>query len=109
MSGNTSNLLPNGDSESVQLSNGILVHNHVDLNALGLSSYKKYFHYKELSTEASNSTTESTISAANSQTLDLNPSHVVKAEPYSDKNVLESSVLATLDSGKQNQDLIKFF
>jgi len=46
MSYKTSNLLSDKDSTSIQLSNGILVHNQVDLDALGLSFYKKYFHNK---------------------------------------------------------------
>ena len=63
MSYKTSNLLPIGGSASVQLINGVTVHNQVDLDALGLSLYKKYFHYKKLSNEASNLPVESPIVA----------------------------------------------
>ena len=41
-------LLVNGENKTIQLSNGILFHNKVDLDVLGLSSYKKYFNKPEL-------------------------------------------------------------
>ena len=50
-------LLVNAHLEPVKLSNGILVHNKVDLDVLGLSSYKEYFQKSKESL-----TTESTLS-----------------------------------------------
>ena len=47
MSKKFSNLLTNNSPAPVLLSNGILLHNKVDLDALGLSSYKKHFNAAE--------------------------------------------------------------
>ncbi len=49
MSNKTFNFLKNTSPTSAQLSNGILVYNQVDLDALGLNSYKKYFYKSEAS------------------------------------------------------------
>ncbi len=65
MSYKTSNLLSDKDSTSIQLSNGILVHNQVDLDALGLSFYKKYFHNKESSNDS--------VESLDTQNSDLKP------------------------------------
>lgn len=47
MSKKFSNLLTSNSPAPVLLSNGILLHNKVDLDALGLSSYKKHFNAAE--------------------------------------------------------------
>ncbi len=49
MNSKLSNLLTNDSPAPVLLSNGILLHNKIDLDALGLSSYKKHFNAKEFS------------------------------------------------------------
>jgi len=58
MSSKTFNFLKNTSPTSAQLSNGILVYNQVDLDALGLNSYKKYFYKSEASTNDSDSLIE---------------------------------------------------
>jgi hypothetical protein len=57
-------LANNADPQTVQLSNGILVHNKINLDALGLSSYKEYFQkskesLKEFSSQSANFSSES--------------------------------------------------
>ena len=64
MSKQTFNLLEKNGLAPVKLSNGILVHNQVDLDALGLGPYKKYFNKSETSTNATNLSTESTLSVS---------------------------------------------
>ncbi len=65
MSKQTFNLLEKSGSAPVNLSlHGILVHNQVDLDAFGLGPYKKYFNKSKTSTNASNLSTESTLSAS---------------------------------------------
>jgi len=102
MNSKLSNLLTNDSPAPVLLSNGILLHNKIDLDALGLSSYKKHFNAKEFSklkestepsqppssalkkltqpTESYDSSDPSEISASLDQTVSSEPTELIETK-----------------------------